>query len=262
MCVFALIAGGSITAQAQTAQPTGIPGPNVNIIGPTPYPSGVTPIPNVPSPLIEDLQLKQKNEPQCAIRPDEPRHFFCIYNDYRGVDTPTIGDSWIGASMSRDEGLTWLSRLVPGFPSDTLQPSLNLGFAADPMIAAVPGLAVVGFLAANRDGNQPGGLFVQRWVELNKEDGFPWAYADTKLVSSGTSGQFRDKPAMLATLAAAGTAPLSLNLMVNGQAVTQKVAAGTLHVAYSNFTGNDGKDSSQIKYLQSTDYGATWSNQK
>ena len=259
---FSLIACGSFTANAQSGpQPTGIPGPNINIIGPTPYPSGIAPVPDVPSPLIEDLQLKQKNEPQCAIRPDEPRHFFCIYNDYRGVDTPTIGDSWIGASMSRDEGLTWLSRLVPGFPSDTLHPSLNLGFAADPMIAAVPGLAVVGFLAANRDGNQPGGLFVQRWVELNKEDGFPWAYADTKQASSGTSGQFRDKPAMLATLAAAGTAPLSLNFTVDGQAVTQKVAAGTLHMAYSNFTGNDPKDSSQIKYLKSTNYGATWSNE-
>jgi hypothetical protein len=257
-----LIAGGTLTAQAQTAQPTGIPGPNINIIGPTPYPPGVTPVPGVPSPLIEDLQLKQKNEPQCAVRPDEPRHIFCIYNDYRGVDTPTIGDSWIGASMSRDEGLTWLSRLVPGFPNDTLHPSLNLGFAADPMIAAMPGLAVVGFLAANRDGNQPGGLFLQRWVELNKEDGFPWAYSDTKPVSSGTAGQFRDKPAMLATLAPPGTTPLSLSFVVDGQSTTRQVPAGTLHVAYANFTGNDGKDSSQIQYLQSRDYGATWSSQK
>lgn len=248
----ALTAGISLTAVAQTGpQPTGIPGPNVNIIGPTPDPA-----------MVPDSALKQKNEPLCAVRPDEPRHIFCAYNDYRGVDKPSIGDSWIGASMSRDEGLTWLSRLVPGFPNSP--GSLNLAFAADPGIVAVPGLALVTFIAADRDGNQPGGLFVQRWIELNKEDGFPWAYADTRLVSSGTAGQFRDKPAVLATLArktSPPAAPRSLTLTVDGQSVMQKVAAGELHVAYANFTGNDPKDTSQIKYLKSTDYGQTWSNE-
>lgn len=245
-----LLSSISMTVGAQTA-PLGIPGPNINIIGPTPEAA-----------MVPDNTVKQKNEPVCAVRPDEPRQFFCVYNDYRGVDKPTIGDSWIGASMSRDEGLTWLSRLVPSFPNST--GSLNLGFAADPGIFAVPGLAVVNFIAANRDGNLPGGLFLQRWVELNKEDGFPWAFADTRQISAGTAGQFRDKPAMLVTLAPKTNppaAPLSLQLTVGGQPVTQKVAAGELHIAYANFTGNDPKETSQIKYLKSSNYGTTWSNE-
>jgi hypothetical protein len=245
-----LLVSISVQVGAQTA-PTGIPGPNVNIIGPTPDPA-----------MVPDSTLKQKNEPLCAVRPDEPRQFFCVYNDYRGTDKPTIGDSWIGASMSRDEGLTWLSRLVAGFPNSP--GSLNQAFAADPGIVAVPGMALVSFLAANRAGNQPGGLYLQRWVELNKEDGFPWAYADTRQISSGTAGQFRDKPAVLVTLAPKTNppaAPLTLQLTVGGQPVTQKVAAGVVHVAYANFTGNDPKDTSQIKYLKSSDYGNSWSNE-
>ena len=245
-----LLVSISVQVGAQTA-PTGIPGPNVNIIGPTPDPA-----------MVPDSTLKQKNEPLCAVRPDEPRQFFCVYNDYRGTDKPTIGDSWIGASMSRDEGLTWLSRLVAGFPNSP--GSLNQAFAADPGIVAVPGMALVSFLAANRAGNQPGGLYLQRWVELNKEDGFPWAYADTRQISSGTAGQFRDKPAVLVTLAPKTNppaAPLTLQLTVGGQPVTQKVAAGVVHVAYANFTGNDPKDTSQIRYLKSSDYGNTWSKE-
>ena len=247
---FVLLASVSMTVGAQTA-PTGIPGPNVNIIGPTPDAA-----------MVPDNTLKQKNEPLCGVRPDEPRQFFCVYNDYRGTDKPTIGDSWIGASMSRDEGLTWLSRLVPGFPNSP--GSLNQAFAADPGIVAVPGMALVNFIAANRSGNQPGGIYLQRWVELNKEDGFPWAFADTRQISAGTAGQFRDKPAMLVTLApktSPPAAPLSLQLTVGGQSVTQKVAAGEVHVAYANFTGNDPKDTSQIKYLKSSNYGNTWSNE-
>jgi hypothetical protein len=245
-----VFASVSMTVGAQTA-PSGIPGPNVNIIGPTP--DGA---------MVPDNTLKQKNEPLCAVRPNEPRQFFCVYNDYRGVDKPTIGDSWIGASMTRDEGLTWLSRLVPGFPNSP--GSLNQAFAADPGIVAVPGMALVNFLAANRDGKLPGGIYLQRWVELNKEDGFPWAYADTRPISSGTAGQFRDKPALLVTLAPKTNppaAPLSLQLMVGGQPVTQRVAAGEIHVAYANFTGNDPKDTSQIRYLKSSDYGNTWSKE-
>ena len=89
----ALIAGGSVTAQAQTA--TGIPGPNVNIIGPTPNPA-----------QIPDKTFKQQNEPSCAVQPGNSQNIFCAYNDYRGVDIPAIGDAWIGASMTRNGGET------------------------------------------------------------------------------------------------------------------------------------------------------------
>lgn len=254
---FVLLASVSMTVGAQIA-PIGVPGPNINIIGPTP--DGA---------MVPDSTLKQKNEPLCGARPDEPRQSFCVYNDYRGTDKPTIGDSWIGASMSRDEGLTWLSRLVPGFPNSP--GSLNVAFAADPGVFVVPGLALVSFIAANRTGNQAaGGIYLQRWVELNKEDGFPWAFADTRQITSNTASQFRDKPTILVTLApktSPPAAPLSLKLTVGGQSVTQKVAAGEVHVAYSNFITSDDDDddkgtsqeTSQIRYLKSSNYGNTWS---
>ena len=229
-----------VTAVAQTA--SGIPGPNVNIIGPTASPDE-----------IPDKTFKQQNEPSCAVQPSNPQNVFCGYNDYRGVDISTIGDAWIGASMSRNGGETWTSRLVPGFPGSP--GTLNEAFAADATVAAVPGMALLGFIAAGRDSNSPGGMYLQLWPEENKEDGAPWSYLTTVPVFGGTSGQFVDKPAMLVTLSGGAVAPATLP----GGTVL-KLAPAVIHVAYANFSGNDSNNSASIYYIKSTDYGKTWSN--
>ena len=235
-----VVAFFSVAAVAQSVG-VGIPGPNVNIIGPTASPDH-----------IPDKTFKQQNEPSCAVQPSNPQNVFCGYNDYRGVDISTIGDAWIGASMSRNGGETWTSQLVPGFPNSP--GTLNEGYAADATVAAVPGMALLGFIAAGRDSGSPGGMFLQRWPEANKEDGAPWSYLDTLNIFSGTSGQFVDKPAMLVTLSS-GT-PVETNL--NGTKL--KLAPAVIHVAYANFSGNDVNDSASIYYIRSTDYGRTWSN--
>ncbi len=229
-----------VTAVAQTA--SGIPGPNVNIIGPTASPDE-----------IPDKTFKQQNEPSCAVQPSNPQNVFCGYNDYRGVDISTIGDAWIGASMSRNGGETWISRLVPGFPGSP--GTLNEAFAADATVAAVPGMALLGFIAAGRDSNSPGGMYLQLWPEENKEDGAPWSYLTTVPVFGGTSGQFVDKPAMLVTLSGGAVAPTTLP-----GGTTLNLAPAVIHVAYANFSGNDSNDSASIYYVKSTDYGKTWSN--
>jgi hypothetical protein len=221
---------------------TGVPGPNVNIIGPTPNPAH-----------IPDKTFKQQNEPACTVQPDRPQNIFCAYNDYRGVDIPGIADSWIGASLSRNNGETWTSRLIPGFPGDAS--TINEQFAADATATAVPGMAIVNFIAAGRDSKSRGGIYLQRWLEVNKEDGAPWEPLDTLPIVSGTSGQFVDKPAMLVTLRTA--APVATTLATG---VVRNLVPGEIHVAYANFSGNDTNDSASIYYTRSTDYGRTWSN--
>ncbi len=242
MACASLLAFAGATAVAQTGPQFGIPGPNVNIIGPTPDPV-----------QIPDTTFKQQNEPSCAVQPSNAQNIFCGYNDYRGVDIASIGDAWIGASMSRNGGETWTSRLVPGFPGDSA--SLNEAFAADATAAAVPGMALLGFIAAGRDSNSTGGMYLQLWPEENKEDGAPWSYLDTLNILSGTSGQFVDKPAMLVTLS--GGAPVDTALP---KGITRKLPPAVIHVAYANFSGNDSNDSASIYYIQSTDYGQSWSS--
>jgi len=236
-----LVAFVSVPAVAQSVG-VGIPGPNVNIIGPTASPE-----------QVPDKTFKQQNEPSCAVQPSNTQNVFCAYNDYRGVDIATIGDAWIGASTSRNGGETWASRLVPGFPGSTA--SLNEGYAADATVAAVPGMALLGFIAAGRDGASPGGMFLQLWPEENKEDGAPWSYLVTQKIFGGTSGQFVDKPAMLVTLSGGTPVPTTLP-----GGATRKLAPAVIHVAYADFTGNDPNDSASIYYIRSTDYGKTWSH--
>ena len=265
-CTFALLAIFGTTATAQTA--TGIPGPNVNIIGPT------------PSPLLADTTLKQQNEPSCAVQPGNSQNIFCAYNDYRGVDNLLVNDAWIGASFTRNDGLTWSSRLVPGFKSDV--PSLSQEFAADPVVGATPGMVFINFIAAYRDLTQPtsppSGLYLQRWVESAKEDGAPWEFVDTKRIASGVSGSFLDKPVMVVTVKdgecdedydadddhdhddyCANGLPVATTLKPG---LTKMVVPSVVHVAYAEFAGNQAADTARIYYTQSKNLGATWRSKK
>jgi len=196
-CLIALAVVCTLFAPDVFAQ--GVPGRNVTLIGPTPQPSTCTTAPYCGGKL-PDVGLKQQNEPSCAISP-ETGAVFCGANDYRGTDRTDglLGDAWLGAMMSRNRE-TWVSRLIPSFKGDT--PSLNLAFGADPTVAAFPGGMGYLFIAGNRGDNALGGIFFQRWVEMNKEDGYPFEPASepTHVITSGTSGRFIDKPALMINL--------------------------------------------------------------
>ena len=231
----------------------GIPDRNVNIVGVNPPVADGGPNPHVP-----DFGLRQQNEAACAMKPANPLQILCAFNDYRGVDDPAIGDAWEGWAWSINGGQTWFSDLLPAHPGDT--PNLGLAFAADPVVVAAPGLAMVSYLAANRGKAEIGGLFLQRLFEVNREAGAPWLPEMLPVeVASGNAGQFIDKPFLMLHLAAPGSGNVVVSsTLKNGDPVSQAVPAGRLFLAYTTFL--DSKTKLMVAY--SDDYGQTWKTTK
>ena len=240
LAVLLLAGAGNVVAQ-------GDPRSNVNIIGMTPDPAD-----------IPDTYYRQQNEPACAVRPGDSACMICAYNDYRGVEL--FGDSWQGVSQSCDAGDTWRSRLAPGHALHAAP--LPAKFAADPRLAAIPGMAIFNFIAGYRDSNV-GVLAIQHWLEVNKEDADHYEPGlETYIADSGTEGRFLDKPDMVAVLDAPnrqGTVTLS-TAMENEElgVITRDFPSGTLYVAYAVFTGSS---SVKVMLKTSNDWGRTWSNQ-
>ncbi|MDH3439455.1 MAG: hypothetical protein OEM63_01790, partial [Gammaproteobacteria bacterium] len=243
-----LVLGASALAQTFVT-----PTANTNIVGVTPDPD------NVP-----DLGLKQQQEPSCIVRPNNPAYIFCAYNDLRAADLPLVqGDSWMGVSMSNDFGQTWFSRLAPGYKDHPN--SLNMGFAADPSVVAIPGnspgLAILNYIAAFRDSDA--GLFaVQRWVEFPQEDQDFWKPEDgIHIIADGSEGRFIDKPAfyyLVDEFAQQGTITEQINVEGESEPIPVTTPTGTLIAAAAIFTGNGG--GAKIKVWKSLDNGVTWDN--
>ncbi len=252
LCSLLLIA--PLVAEHAPAQ--GIPQQNVNAIGPTPV-----------NWLLAGNARKQQNEPECAVAPGNSNWLFCGYNDYRAVDFPVVGDAFPGVSMSRDGGRSWISGLHPGHLADSA--TLGQQFGADANISAVPGFLMYNFIAGWRNDEQPGGMFVARWYEHNRESGPPWEPLDIVTVDQGTAGRFLDKPAFATSLADPGAGlpdvvipipeyndPRNPNNVV--PAFDLEVPAGRTHLVYSVFVGNDNNDGTKMMYRASDDWGATW----
>jgi len=239
------------------AHAQGDPRSNVNVVGMTPNPDD-----------FPDRRYRQQNEPACAIRPGDSACIICAYNDYRGVDLDIgFGDSWQGISQSCDAGDTWLSRLAPGYPGD-LNPNavpLPAEFAADPRLAAIPGMAIFNFIAGFRDTNV-GVLAIQHWLEVNKEDADYYEPGrQTYIADEGTSGRFLDKPDMVAVLDPPGKQTMiSLDTVMENPdlgldgVITRDFPTGTLYVAYAVFTGSN---SVKVLVKISHDWGRTFKNQ-
>jgi hypothetical protein len=246
----------ALSASAALAQ--GVPGKNVSVVGPTPQPAACSTAPFC-SGLLPDHGLKQQNEPSCAISP-ETGNIMCGGNDYRGVDRVdgVLGDAWMGAYMSRDNGLTWMSRLVPGYKGAGAT-SLNLGYGADPVVMAFPGGVLYAFIAGNRGENQIGGVFAQQWVEVNKEDGFPFVPANgpPKTITTGTSGRFLDKPGGMINMLPSGTCSIPYTKRDGTQGV-RVVPAFEAAIAFAVFQGSDNSDGTSVWVIKSSDCGATW----
>jgi hypothetical protein len=227
----------------------------VTLVGPTPRTAVCTTAPFCGGKL-PDFGLKQQNEPSCAISP-ETGAVFCGANDYRGTDRTDglLGDAWLGAMMSRNRD-TWVSRLIPGFKGDT--PSLNLTFGADPVVNAFPGGMGYVFIAGNRGDNEIGGIFFQRWVEMNKEDGYPFEPASEPIhqITSGVSGRFIDKPAAMVNLIP-GTCDIPFK-RPDGTAGTRTVRRFEISVAFAIFLGSDQSSNTAIWVIKSGDCGVTW----
>jgi len=233
-----------------------IPQKNVNVIGPTPVRW-----------LYAGNPRMQQNEPECAVSPNNPEWLACGFNDYRGVNDPAIGDAFPGMSMSRDLGKSWFSGLGPGNLGET--PNIGQKFGADANLEALPNLLLYNFIAGWRDDSQPGGVYVSRWYEHNRDVGPPWEALDIIEVDLGTSGKFLDKPAFDLTLRdpSLGLPDIEIaipaysdprNLDNSHDKYTLRVPAARAHICYAVFVGNENNNGTKINCLASDDGGATW----
>jgi hypothetical protein len=246
----AFLVASAATAAAQVAV-----GPNVNMGG---GPASFTP----PSTIIGDPFLQRQNEPSIAISSRNPCHLLAGANDYRAVDLEEaageVGDAWLGVFKSFDCGATWTSTLMPGHKLDTsaagmASPIKGLAAAADPTVrAGTSGLFYYSGIAFNRGEGEIGKVFVSRFIDNNNKDGGdPIEYAGTVQIETGTSGQFLDKPWIVADVPRGG-----LTCNVNGR----QVPAGPVYLVYTSFVGGDNNVHSKIMFSRSDDCGATWSN--
>ena len=187
-----------------------VAGQNINMVSGTNWPAG-------------DPFLQRQNEPSMAVSSRNPEHLLGGANDYRTVDIPDpqapsiLGDAWLGVYSSLDGGETWKSTLLPGYPQDSSTVGVSSplhGFqaASDPTVRSGPsGLFYYSGMAFNRTpaSNPLGAVFVARFIDNNnRENGDPTAkmgltnltptysirYLGATVISSGTAGQFLDKP--------------------------------------------------------------------
>ena len=206
-----------------------VPGANVNVI------SG-----NGPD---GDWTMQRQNEPSMSCSSRNPRHCLAGANDYRAVDIPfppdanrVTGDAWLGWYTTRDGGLTWRTRLLPGFPQDTSaagQASPLRGYAAgaDPVIRpGTNGLFYYTGIVFNREAAGASAVFVSRFIDNNNQEGNagePIAYIGTTIVdSNGVTTLARTDPRAPQGRAAAAAAQRTAPPRGRGRGTTAPVVAG------------------------------------
>ena len=152
------------------AQQQGTAGANVNVISGTGADG--------------DWTLQRQNEPSMACSSRNPQNCLAGANDYRTVDIPfptsgekVTGDAWLGWYTTKNGGLTWRTRLVPGYPQDTsavglASPLRGYAAGADPVIRpGTNGLFYYGGLVFNREEGGGSAIFVARFIDNNNQEG-------------------------------------------------------------------------------------------
>src|SRR5690349_13881269 len=232
------LAGFVAAALPTVAQTQPVAGQNINMVSGTQFPGG-------------DPFLQRQNEPSLAVSSRNVLHLLAGANDYRTVDLPVsdtvpgslAGDAWLGLFKSFDGGQTWQSTLLPGFPQDQspeglASPLKAYSAAADPTVRpGTSGLFYYSGIAFNR-GTNNGAVFVARYLDANqKENGDATQgkdtikYVSTKIVDTGTSGQFIDKPWIAVDVPRAGGGTCTFNPF----GTPQVVPAGNVYVVWSRF---------------------------
>jgi hypothetical protein len=251
-------------------------GTNVNMVG---GPASLTQGPIFR--IVGDPYLQRQNEPSMACSSRNPVNCLAAANDYRLVGTPGVvdgkvtGDAWIGVFWSHDEGLSWQSTLLPGFPQDNSPEGLAFPLrgrdaAADPVVrAGTNGLIYLSGIAFNRnstpidddrDGDEgvTGGVFVSLFIDDNNAQTIntPIRYVRTIRVDDSPANIFLDKPWIAVDIPrGAGTCTIPGSNGVGSQVVP----AGNLYIAYAKFYGTGPNAVSDLLFRRSTDCGASWS---
>jgi len=260
----------SPTAMAQ------VPGRNVNMVSGTTWPTG-------------DPFLQRQNEPSMAVSTRNPMHILAGANDYRTVDLELVlsggaetGDSWLGLFKSFDGGLTWQSTLLPGCVQQSIPQCKDNGAlggiyqaASDPVVrAGTNGMFYYAGLAFDRatsstTASSLSSIFVARYNDLNNNENVdPITYLDTRIVATGNSAQFLDKPAMAVDIPRAGASTCSFTANEPGTganggtlSVHQSFPTGNVYIAYTDFLAatKDNATPTHLMFTRSTDCGVTWS---
>jgi hypothetical protein len=234
-------------------------GTNVNMVTGTQWPGG-------------DPFLQRQNEPSMAISSRNPLHMVAGDNDYRSVDLPAVsgevaptGDAWLGWFNSFDGGQTWTSTLIPGYPQDTslageLSPIHGLGAGADPTVrAGTNGMFYYSGLAFNRQAGGASKVFVATYTDDNNlEGGNSIRYLWTTTVDTGTANLFEDKPTMAVDIPRSWSGECIVPTLPLQN--TQIFRAGTVYVAWTQFTGAETNGLAAIMFSKSIDCGLTWTH--
>ncbi len=194
--------------------------------------------------VTDDLYLRMQNEPSIAVSTNNPLFLLGGANDYRTfamAEDPMsqiTGDAWLGVFRSFDGGESWHDELLLGAHANDPSPLAGFDAAADPTVrAGIDGWFYYSGIAFDRVENGNSVVFVARF----KDNGSDIQYVDTKIIDSGTSGQFSDKPWNVADI----PRPSYPN--------------GINYVIYSMFMGaGDQNIHSKILISRSTDGGNTW----
>jgi len=202
----------------------------------------------------------RENEPAVAVDPRNTQVLLGSSNDYcgvynRGAAAGAVGPIWLGYYRSEDQGATFTSSLVPGYPDDTSPyaalSQARTATAGDPVIAwDGHGRA---FFGSETSGDPAGSVktfgdaFVARYKNPDGENGTTIndgkQYYGTTVVAKGSSapnllGKFNDKTAIEADR-------------------TGGACDGNVYFSWSRFTGNGGVG---IYFVRSTDHGVTFSS--
>jgi hypothetical protein len=203
----------------------------------------------------------RENEPAVQVDPRNTQVLLGSSNDYcgvynRGAAAGAIGPIWLGYYRSEDQGASFTSSLVPGYPDDhspyAALSQARTASAGDPVIAwDNHGRAFFGSESSDDPAGTPktfGDVFVARFrnpdgpdAATTTRDGLE--YYGTTLVARGSSapnllGKFNDKTAIEADR-------------------TGGSCDGNVYFSWSRFTGNGGVG---IYFVRSTDHGVTFSN--
>ena len=145
-----------------------------------------------------DWTLQRQNEPTMACSSRNPQNCLAGANDYRTVDIPfpnigekVTGDAWLGWYTTKNAGLTWRTRLLPGYPQDVspagiASPLKGYPAGADPIIRpGTNGMFYYGGLVFARDEGGGSAIFVARFIDNNNQEGTagePIAYLGASIV--------------------------------------------------------------------------------
>ena len=256
-----------------TGQQASVPSSNVNVV------SGIGP--------DGDWTLQRQNEPSGACSSRNPQNCLVGANDYRSVDIPfpndagrVIGDAWLGWYTTKDGGLTWRTRLLPGYPQDTspeglASPLKGTHAGADPVVrSGAFGMFFYSGITFNRDAGGGSKMFVARFIDHNdreRTDVESIVYLDTKIIQSAPNGAvtnfFIDKPWLAVDVPRAGasTCQVSSRGRRKGKKKgpsTQTFPCARLYLAYTVFGGPESNQRGTIMTAFSENNGETWSRPK